>query len=86
MAANHAQNNMPIDDDDFEDDESDDDEVKVTRSGFAALAIDSDEETARAQYAYSSDEDERGMFLSMNSILTTEDLSKGESKRGTRKN
>jgi len=73
------------DDDDFEDDESDDDEVKVTRSGFAALAIDSDEETAREQYAYSSDEDESGMFLSMNSILTAEDLSKGESKRGTRK-
>ena len=30
----------------------------VVRSGFSALAMDSDEETAAQQYAYSSDEDD----------------------------
>ena len=65
-----------------EDDETDDDEVVATRSGFAALAVDSDEETAARQYAYSSD-DESGMFISMSDMLTPEDLK--ESRRGERR-
>lgn len=59
------------DDDDLEDDESDDD-VRIARGGFAALAMDSDEETAREQYAYSSDEDSRGTFLPISSALSKE--------------
>ena len=74
------------DDDDSDDvaadDETDDDEVVATRSGFAALAVDSDEETAARQYAYSSD-DESGMFISMSDMLTPEDLK--ESRRGERR-
>jgi len=65
-----------------DEDETDDDEVVATRSGFAALALDSDEETAARQYAYSSDEDESGMFISMSDMLAPEDLK--ESRRGTR--
>jgi ribosome biogenesis GTPase A len=65
-----------------DEDETDDDEVVATRSGFAALALDSDEETAARQYAYGSDEDESGMFISMSDMLAPEDLK--ESRRGTR--
>ena len=68
---------VQIEEDNLTDDESDDDEVNVVRSGFSALAMDSDEETAAQQYAYSSDEDTRGTF-----ILSPEDLK--ESKRGQR--
>ena len=70
------------DSDDVADDDETDDEVVATRSGFAALAVDSDEETAVRQYAYSSD-DESGMFISMSDMLTPEDLK--ESRRGERR-
>lgn len=62
---------IEVDEDEFEDDESDDD-IKVARTGFAALAMNSDEETMREQYAYSSDEDERGTFLPISSALAKE--------------
>ncbi|CEF97988.1 P-loop containing nucleoside triphosphate hydrolase [Ostreococcus tauri] len=62
---------IEVDEDEFEDDESDDD-IKIARTGFAALAMNSDEETMREQYAYSSDEDERGTFLPISSALAKE--------------
>jgi len=68
--------------DDADDDDDDDDDVRVTRSGFTALAMDPD---AEAQYAHSSDEEGAAAFLSMNSILTSEDFKKENSKRGKRK-
>lgn len=68
-------------DDEVSDDDTDDDDIKVTRSGFAALAMDSD---AEEQYAYSSDE-AGGAFLSMSSILQPEDFKKESSKRGSHK-